>query len=113
MEKRGNSHPLVAGGVILAISEILDYLPAFREKESPESRQITLPEVSVGLPLVQFFAVVAVTGVAPSLLHPANLSHSQDMRMESQPDRSRSFLRQIRERGSRCSLTMLLLSPFC
>jgi len=61
--KRDSFHPFVGSGLILIVSQVLALFLAFRERDFLESRQITPPEVSVELPLIYFFVVVAFVGL--------------------------------------------------
>jgi len=63
MEKKDSFHPFVGSGLILTVSQVLALFLAFRERDFLESRQITPPEVSVELPLIYFFVVVAFVGL--------------------------------------------------
>jgi len=63
MEKKASVHPFVGSGLILIVSQVLVFSLAFREKHFLESRQITPPKISVEVPLIYFFAAVAVIGV--------------------------------------------------
>ncbi len=62
-KKRDSFHPFVGSGLILIVSQVLALFLAFRERDFLESRQITPPEVSVELPLIYFFVVVAFVGL--------------------------------------------------
>jgi len=61
--KRESFHPFVGSGLILIVSQALALFLALRERDFLESRQITPPEVSVELPLIYFFVVVAFVGL--------------------------------------------------
>jgi presenilin-like A22 family membrane protease len=61
--KRDSFHPFVGSGLILIASQVLALFLAFRERDFLESRQITPPEVSVELPIIYFFVVVAFVGL--------------------------------------------------
>jgi len=63
MEKKDSFHPFVGSGLILIVSQVLALFLAFRERDFLESRQITPPEVSVELPIIYFFVVVAFVGL--------------------------------------------------
>jgi hypothetical protein len=68
MEKKASFRPLVTGSLILAVSQVLTFFLAFREKDFLETSQITLPEISVEWPLVYFFGAVVVVGLIISLI---------------------------------------------
>jgi presenilin-like A22 family membrane protease len=68
MEKKASFRPLVGGGLILAVSQVLTFFLAFQEKDFLETSQITPPEISVEFPLVYFFGAVVVVGLIISLI---------------------------------------------
>ena len=61
--KKAELHPILISGIILAVSQVITFFLAFREKVFLESRQIIPPEVSVKLPLIYFFAAVGLIGL--------------------------------------------------
>lgn len=61
--KKKSIHPFLGSGLILVLSQVLVFFLASREKQFLESNQIVPPEISIELPLIYFFAAVAVIGI--------------------------------------------------
>jgi len=66
--------PLLWSGLIFAVSQVLTLFVAFQEKSFLEQRQITPPEISLGLPLVYFFGSVIVLSLILFLVPPSKLT---------------------------------------
>lgn len=62
MQKRARLNPFLWSSLILITSQTLTLYVAFREKHFVEAYQITPPQISLGLPVVYFFAVVVLLG---------------------------------------------------
>ena len=62
MQKRARLEPFLWGSLILITCQALTLYVAFQEKHFVETYQITPPQISLGLPVVYFFAVVVLLG---------------------------------------------------
>ncbi len=66
--RRSLSSPVFWGGLILAVSQVVTLLVAFREKEFVEVNQFPSPQVALHLPIAYFFGAVVVIGAALFLI---------------------------------------------
>ncbi len=62
MKKRARLDPFLWGSLILITCQTFTLYVAFQEKHFVETYQITPPQISLGLPVVYFFAVVVLLG---------------------------------------------------
>ena len=60
--------PVIWAGLILLAAEVITVFLALREQEFLEEMEITLPTVSLGLPILSFFGAVVVVTVVMLLV---------------------------------------------
>lgn len=68
MKRIARLQPLYWGSLILVLSQAITFPVAYQTKHFVETGQVSLPEVSLVLPLIYFFGAVIVMGVVLLLL---------------------------------------------